>query len=296
MDTYRRGMHQQYGTSLREALSASSQQAALTGRSLTPEEVSAIAQGVLTPYLAPYGGGLEQAYEMDVEQQRYNRELSEEKELLKQEQKAQETAAVGQAGSAAIAGGMLYEQYYGGGAGASSSAGAGAGGTQGGGAGTGTTQAGAGGWGNAFAFVGGGAVGYAVSPYGQQIEEGTGGQSRIIFATTPGPGGSRRQGQRLGMMVTGAAGGYAATGGNPYGAAGGLVGGYMQENPETGKRGYQETYSYYIKPAWKGAAHDVRTAGRFVGGGITQPEETVKKILSPKRAARKAYRKVKNLF
>jgi hypothetical protein len=274
-------MHQQYGATLREAIAAGSQQAALTGRSLTPEEVSAIARGVLTPYLAPYGGGLEEAYEMDLEQQRYEKELAEERELMKQEEKAAETATVGQAGAAAIAGGQLYETYYGG----SAAAGSGVGGA-GAGAGGGSTTT-TSGWGNAFAFVGGGAVGYAASPYGQQAEEGTGGMTRYVFKAIPG-GSSRREGQRTGMMAVGGAAGGAATGGNPYGAAGGVIGGFMQENPETGKRGYQEAYSWYIKPAWKGAAHDVNVVAESYGPkSLVQPRKLIKKATNIKKGLKK---------
>lgn len=243
MSRYRQGMAQDYSTNLREALAMAGQRSTLAGRTMSPEQMAAIAQGVLTPYLGAYGTGMEQAYQADLEQAQAEKEYEMEQEALKQEEKAAETAAVGQAGSAAIAGGMLYEKYYAGG-----QAGAGGGG---GGAGAGTTTTSGAGWGSAFAFVGGGAVGYTVAPYGQQAEEGIGGPTRMLFKPDPIGTNSRRRGQRLGMMATGGLAGGVATGGSPYGAAGGVVGGYFAENPETGKRGYQETWEYEIKPAYQ---------------------------------------------
>lgn len=293
--SYRTGMHEQYGSTLREALAARGQQAGLMGRSLSPDEIAAIARGVLTPYLDPYGSGLQEAYEMDVQQAQYEKDLALEKEALKQQEKAAETAAVGQAGSAAVAGGALYEKYYGtrGGetsAGSASYGGAyseSAGATTGGG--TGTTQGGywsQGGWGNAFAFVGGGMVGYGVSPYGQQMEEGTGRPGALVVKPLPG-GHSERGGERLGMMATGAGAGYLSTGGSPAGAIGGAVGGYFQENPETGKRGYQESYSWHIKPAWKGAVHDIKS---------TATTEFAKKSLQPRSQIEKGWKRAKKLW
>ena len=283
--TYRRGMHQQYGSTLRDALLASGQQARLSGRPLSEAEIAEIAKGVLQPYLSPYGPGLEAAREMDIEQQQINKDLALEKERLRQEEKAEETQAVGQAGTGVLMSGQLYEKYYGSGGGGGA-AGGGAGGGEGG-----TTSGGGGGWGNAFAFVGGGTTGYAASPYGQQLEEGTGRPGRIPMKAAPG-GHSRRGGERLGMMGMGALAGGAVTGGNPYGAAGGAIGGYLQENPETGKRGYQETYSWYIKPAWKGAVHDIKSVGELAGKAITDPTQVVKRMTNVK----KGWKRVKKLF
>lgn len=291
-------MAQDYSTNLREALAMAGQRSTLAGRTMSPEQMAAIAQGVLTPYLGAYGTGMEQAYQADLEQAQAEKEYEMEQEALKQEEKAAETAAVGQFGSLALAGGHAYGVHGGGaatGAGTTSAGSVAYGGAYSEaapattGAGTGTTQGSVmtqGGWGSAFAFVGGGMVGYAVSPYGQQLEEGTGRPGSII--TKPLPGGhSKRGGERMGMMATGAAGGGLATGGHPAGFIGGAVGGYLQENPETGKRGYQETYSWYIKPAWKGAIHDIKSIATV---------DVVKKVLQPREQIKKGYKRLKKLF
>jgi len=169
-------------------------------------------------------------------------------------------------------------------------AGTGSGGTkpygQGAGAGTGstswwTTEGRYGGqwYGPYVGFASGVGAGYAASPYGQQAEEGTGGLSRYPYKPIGGilGGGSRRTGQRLGMVSVGAGAGTLA-GGWPYGTAGGFVGGYLQENPETGKRGYQEDWEYRIKPMYEKGIEPV-THSRFTSN-LTKPLKKVKKFFS----------------
>jgi len=304
---YREGMGQDYTTTLREALAASRQQAGLSGQQLTPQQQAGIAQGVLAPYLGVYGTGLQGAYERDVELARMEEEYDLAKMEQKQAEKTAETAAVSQFGSLALLGGHLYGPEGGAGTTAAGGGAASYGGafaesapaaSGGGAAGTGTASGGAATWGNAFAFVGGGMVGYGVSPYGQQLEEGIGRPGSIAMALpfgAPAPGGHHKKGgERLGMMAIGAGGGYLATGGNPIGAAGGALGGFLQENPETGKRGYQEIYSWYLKPAVKGTAHDIKQVGRIAGNVFTDPGRVARKISL--RGAQKAYKKVKKLF
>jgi hypothetical protein len=279
-------MNENYSTVLRQMLQRSRQQESLGGRALSPGERAAMIQGVLMPYTESYRTGMMAAREREEEAARYDEEQDLREQQLKQQEEAAEVAGYTQLAQIGVGGATQYAMTSGGGGGGAATSGHAAG------SGSSTSSGGGGGWGGpALAFVGGGAVGYGVSPYGQKLEEGTGGQTRAIFKADPF-GGSRRRGQRVGMMAAGGIGGGAATGGNPYGAAGGVIGGYFQENPETGKRGYQEQWEYEIKPLYKST---VRPVARFATGAAgrlfrSEPTGVGKKVT---KTVKKIKKKIK---
>jgi len=272
--SYRESLYRDYQSSLDEALRQVGMRERLAGKPLSPAERASIIQGILMPYSSQYAGGLEAEAARAQEQER----LEMQKEQMKQQQEAAEMAGYAQLGSLGLAGAQYYSTHSGGG-------GAGASGSSSGGGGGGAYGTSGTWYGNAAAFGGGLAAGYYASPYGQQAEEGTGGLSRYPYKPigSLGGGGSRRTGQRLGMVSVGAGAGYLGTGGNPYGAAGGFIGGYLQENPETGKRGYQEDWEYRIKPAYQGTIQPAFKLARRTTAPFTdkyeQPVEQTKKIL-----------------
>lgn len=134
----------------------------------------------------------------------------------------------------------------------------------------------------------GGMAGYQMSPYGAYVYTAMHGYSPGGLAAPVGaaPGamaGARTdreamtaRGQRVDMVGTGAVSG-AATGatigamgggvgalpGAVIGAIAGGVGGWFQENPYSGKRGYQEAWSYEIEPILR----QQYNAGEKVSGG-----------------------------
>jgi hypothetical protein len=209
------------------------------------------------------------AREREEEAARFDEEQELREQELRQQEEAAEVAGYTQLAQIGVGGAAQYAMTSGGGSGGAATTGHAAG------SGSSTSSGGGGGGygGPALAFVAGGAVGYGVSPYGQKLEEGTGGQTRAIFKADPF-GGSRRRGQRVGMMAAGGIGGGVATGGNPYGAAGGVIGGYFQENPETGKRGYQEQWEYEIKPLYKSTIRPVARFHRDAGRKLLESEPT----------------------
>jgi len=266
---YRESLYRDYQSSLDEALRQVSQRERLAGKPLSPAERAAIIQGILMPYSSQYASGLEAEAARAQEQER----LDMQKEQMKQQQEANEMAGYAQLGALGLAGAQYYSS--------SSSGGGGGAGTGGGGGGENTPQ---GRGGLVGGFAAGVPAGYFASPYGQKAEEGTGGLSRYPYKPIGGilGGGSRRTGQRGGMLAVGGVAGTMA-GGFPAGTAGGMVGAYLQENPETGKRGYQEDWEYRIKPMYQKQIQPMinlayRTTTPFTDK-YEQPVEQTKKIL-----------------
>jgi hypothetical protein len=116
--------------------------------------------------------------------------------------------------------------------------------------------------------------GYKAAPMGAAFERqymgsyspgylGAGGTAPIFQMTGGRNDREARQarGERIGMTGMGAIAG--AMGGGGWGAVAGAGGAQFQENPYSGKRGYQEEWKYSIKPAGKSAWRDIESHNRF---------------------------------
>jgi len=94
-------------------------------------------------------------------------------------------------------------------------------------------------------------------------------------------------------MVAAGAGSGTVAGGFPMGTIGGAIGGYFQKNPETGERGYEETYKYELKPAYKQIPlyklqEPVSGLGVGIGQKTAETAEQAIKDTSPKKLFKEA--------